>query len=847
MLTTKLLRQSDGALLQAPMSLKLLIVESPAKCKKIQGFLGAGWRVQATMGHIRALKEDLNAIGFDATRGAIQQWRPDYEAIGSKREAIANLKRAAAGAQVYLGADDDREGEAIAWHTCQILGLDPATTPRVVFHEITEPALKAAVAAPGRIDMNKFSAQQARTMLDMLIGFTLSPCLWRGVGYKAGLSAGRCQTPALRIIYDRDIEIEKHQTATTWRVAAASDHDLQWRATTEYESDTRAFDVLKQLPVDPRTLTVKDRTERVSTHQPPKPFITSSLQQEASSRLSMNPKVTMRAAQTLYEAGHITYMRTDNAILSQEAIDAASAVVKARWGDEYLGGVAAPDAITKKKVVKKKVSAAPQAQAAAPQAAAPQAAHEVAGGKPATTASVPASQNAHEGIRPTHMEVEQLDGMATQEQRLYTLIWKRSIQSVMAAEQRDVVKLIAVPTPKPALLTLETTWDQTRFAGWRILDTERKEEEETAAAATFEARKELRTDQQIPWSAFTAAEQRSAPPPRYTEAALIRELESRSIGRPSTYATLVDTVLERAYVEKATIAAQSVELRGLELKSTAKIPKQTTRKEKVGGEKDKLRATPLGRTVIEWLLSQFGDMLEYDFTAAMEQQLDEVAKGNRQWPSVLQETWAQYADRYASVMVASKAAAAPAAATANKAEFGDGYKMVVSKKGPLFVLEREGEKTRFANVPANLSIQTATRADAEAAFTAATTATTGDELGTLEGDAVIKRKGPYGFYVSWKGQKLNCKPEETFAEISIRLQAKASPDAVDHQVGPYKIKRGPYGLYMFKQALVGKKPVFVGIPAETPWATLTPESAEQVYKLASAAKKDATAKKAPVK
>ena len=180
--------------------MKLLIVESPAKCKKIQGFLGSGWRVQATMGHIRALKEDLTAIGFDAAKGQTQVWSPSYEAIKTKRDAISSLKKAAAGAEVYLGADDDREGEAIAWHTCQILGLDPATTPRVTFHEITEQALKQAVASPGRIDMNKFNAQQARTMLDMLIGFTMSPCLWRGVSYKPGLSAGRCQTPALRII-----------------------------------------------------------------------------------------------------------------------------------------------------------------------------------------------------------------------------------------------------------------------------------------------------------------------------------------------------------------------------------------------------------------------------------------------------------------------------------------------------------------------------------------------------------------------------------------------------------------------------------------------------------------------
>jgi DNA topoisomerase I len=824
--------------LSGTMTLKLLIVESPAKCKKIAGFLGAGWRVQATMGHIRALKEDLDAIGFRKT------WRPTYENIATKRDAIASLRKAAAGAQVYLGADDDREGEAIAWHTCAILGLDPATTPRVVFHEITEPALKAAVAAPRTIDMNKFNAQQARTMLDMLIGFTLSPCLWRGVGFKPGLSAGRCQTPALRIIYDRDTAIEAHTASTSWRIEAVTptgEDSLRWRATADAQNDTQAFtsgsaatggvsdgearalDVLKQLPAAPQTLTVAARTERVSTSQPPKPFITSSLQQEASSRLSMNPKVTMRAAQTLYEAGHITYMRTDNAILSQEAIDAASAIVKARWGDAYLGGVAvATDAApAKKKIVKKK------AAAAAPTA--------------------PEAQAAHEGIRPTHMEIDngdQLEGMGSNERRLYNLIWQRTIQSVMAPEQRDVVKLTGHPTPKPALLSLETTWDQTRFAGYRILEAERKEEEEAAAAATFEARKGLTEGATLPWSAFTATEIRSAPPARYTEAALIRELESRGIGRPSTYATLVETVMERGYVEKATIAAAPVQLRGLELKAGAKIPKQTTRTEKAGGEKDKLRTTPLGRTVIEWLLTNFGDMIEYDFTAAMEAQLDEVAKGSRQWDSVLKNTWARYEDRYDAVMAAPKADATPGTAaqptrSANKADFGDGYKLVVSKKGPLFVLERDGEKTRFATVPQNLSVQTATRADAEAAFAAATAAA-GEDLGELDGIAVIRKKGPYGTYVQWGTHRLTCKPEETLDDLEERLRAKAAPaDTVDHTVGPYKIKRGPYGLYMFKQTTGTKKPTFVSIPAETPWATLTPETAEQVYKLAMESKKAA--------
>lgn len=797
---------------------KLLIVESPAKCKKIQGFLGAGWRVQATMGHIRALKEELEAIGFP---GPV--WRPTYEAIASKREAIANLKKAAAGAEVYLGSDDDREGEAIAWHTCILLGLDPDTTPRVVFHEITEAALKAAVASPGRIDMNKFNAQQARTMLDMLIGFTLSPCLWRGVGFKPGMSAGRCQTPALRIIYDRDQEIAAHTAKNTWRITATTedgldDSTIEWKGVGEAATQQEANTLLAKLVAAPHTLTVTARDERVATSQPPKPFITSSLQQEASSRLGMNPKVTMRAAQTLYEGGHITYMRTDNPILSQEAIDAASAVVCARWGEEYLGGVSEEAPAAKKKMTKKKASAT---------------------AKPDVQA-----QAAHEGIRPTHMEVTELGDVSAQEKRLYDLIWKRTIQSVMAPEKRDVVRLTSVPTANPDAITMVTEWDKVAFAGWRVLDQERKQEEEERAAALFEARDGIVTDVYLDWQSFKASEVRSSPPSRYTEASLVRELEHRGIGRPSTYATLVETVMEREYVEKATIKAEPITLGVLTLTPTARAPKATTRTEKGGGEKDKLRTTALGRTVMEWLLSQFGDMLEYDFTASMEAQLDEVAKGSRPWATVLGETWDRYRDRYNTIMAAPKADATGATRSANKAEFGDGYKMVISKKGPLFVLERDGEKTRFASVPATVSIQTATRADAEAAFATATKATEGEDMGELDGAPVIRKNGKFGHYVTWNTVTLNCKDTDTLEELEPRLRAKVSGDAVDHQVGSYRIKRGPYGLYMYKTGgPANRKPVFVSVPDGTPYQTLSPEGAEQLYKTCAAAKKAAPKKK----
>ena len=359
--------------------MNLLVLESPAKCSKIQGFLGPGWRVVATMGHIRALKEGLDGIGFG------QGWKPTYEVLTEKAKAIKALKEAAKGAKVFLGSDDDREGEAISWHVCQVLGL-PETTPRVIFHEITKEALVKAVAKPTRLDMNKVRAQQGRAMLDMLIGFTLSPCLWKGVGYKPGLSAGRCQTPALRLVYDRDRLIEAHEAKKTWTLSAMTG-DLKWTSPVSFEQEPTVADIAKDT-----FLTICDRKDSVSTHQAPEVFITSTLQQEASSRLRMNPKVTMRVAQTLYEQGHITYMRTDCAVLSQEASQKARGLVESKWGADYVG-----------------------------------------------TVNTTSADGPHEGIRPTHFETESLEG--TDESKLYSLIWKRTMQSVMSDHKEAVVRL----------------------------------------------------------------------------------------------------------------------------------------------------------------------------------------------------------------------------------------------------------------------------------------------------------------------------------------------------------------------------------------------------------------------
>jgi DNA topoisomerase-1 len=580
-----------------------------------------------------------------------------------------------------------------------------------------------------------------------------------------------------------------------------------------------------------RTLTVRSRQERVAHSRAPKPFITSTLQQEASSRFRMNPKATMKAAQTLYEGGFITYMRTDNAVLSQEAVEAASAVVVARWGEEYLDS-AAPSAeegtetgaSPKKRVVKKKKAAA------------------TAGAEP---------QAAHEAIRPTKMELAELtdEQAGGAEQRLYRLIWMRTIQSVMAAEERDVVSVSATPTAAQELITLTSGWDRVRFPGWRIVGSSDDDSDKSSVAGIddFEARRAIVEGTRIDKVTWRAGEVRTSPPSRYTEASLIRELERVGIGRPSTYATLVETVMDRKYVERANTPATTVSLKTMEIAPTGRTIKRGEQKEKTGGEKDKLRTTALGRTVIEWLLGQFSDMIDYGFTAAMEAQLDTIAKGDQMWDTILSDTWNRYKDRYAAIMGSSSSSSKKGASTdaasprtsSKCTEFGDGYKLVMSKKGPLFVHEVAGEKTRFANVPAYLSAATATRADAETAFHTATVATTGDSLGELEGRPVIRKSGRYGAYVVWGDVSVNCKEGETLEELTPRLQAKASPTSVDHTVGPYKIRRGPYGLYMFKVAngAGSKKPVFISLPETTEWRTLTVEGAEALYSTASKAKK----------
>lgn len=811
--------------------MKLVVVESPAKCSKIAGFLGTGYSVQATRGHIRALEEDLKAVGID------RDWTPTYAEIEKKRDAIAALRSAARGTEeVILATDDDREGEGIAWHVCFILKLNPVTTKRIVFHEITKPALLAAVAAPRSLDLHKVNAQQARAMLDMLVGFTISKVLRCRVA--PSLSAGRCQTPALRLVVERDTEVENHTSSAFWRlsgtvtITGSEGAVLEVQAAENVPSADSARLVLQTLSSN-ESVTVVRVAESLSTSAAPKPFITSTLQQEASSVHGLSPQVTMAAAQKLYEAGHITYMRTDNPVLSAEAAAEIRAWVTANHGAAFVG------AEGQHTMVVAEVAATTGGGAAA-------SATEKKGKKRTKTAKEPApveAQGAHEAIRPTHPEAIDPSIEDATERTVYKLIWRRAIQSQMAAATTDVRKAVLRFEAEPTCVW-NAEQSKMAFAGWRAL--ERVDAAKVAAdAAAWELWKPLLSDgAPLKWTTLKADEHFTKPRGRFTEASLIAELEKRGIGRPSTFASLVATILEREYVEKTNVEGSNQDSHHLSIKPFQWPPTETTQAHKVGAEKNKLRSTALGRTVAAYLTREYGDLFNYDFTASMEADLDCIAKGAKPWKSLLQSTWDTYKERFA----AHTAGGMAASKAARERVLAEGLKIALTRKGPLFIREpvTADGKASFAAVPPSLEFEAATAADAEAAFAAVATTRLGECVGSLGDTPIYKKKGPYGFYAECGGVRVPLKGGEMLDVIQEHLTAKqksteSGATAFERKVGDFTIKHGPYGYYFFKHAL--KRTVFVKLPSTADATTVVVADLTKYYSAGIAAKRKAPAPK----
>jgi DNA topoisomerase I len=777
----------------------LLIVESPAKCKKIQGFLGSGWDVIASMGHIRALEEDIQAIGIE------KDFEPTYSFLKEKAKAIAQLKeRAKKASKIYLASDDDREGEAIAYSVALLLGLNPSTTPRAVFREITEKAVKNAVQNPRFIDMNRVNAQQARSILDLMVGFTISPLLWSHVG--SGLSAGRCQTPALRLICEREQTIQKFASATVWKIKGKwqdkkSNFTFDAVLKDELEDEESALNFLENIHSDVGGSILEAVTKEWS-ESPPKPLITSTLQQEASALYASNPKKTMLIAQKLYEAGHITYMRTDHPVLSEEAVQEATALVRKLFGESYVqtSGKAKTKGLPSK-------------------------------GK---QTELPEAQEAHEAIRPTHFDLQELPSDSnwdSLDRRIYKLIWNRAVQSIMASAKGDERVITFLADGDPGEFPWETRWRRTTFAGWRKIgsaaskldETEEGEEGESAQSIWIQAAN-LKKGDTLEWKALETTPVISKPPPRFNEATLVRELEKKGIGRPSTYASLVATLFEKKYAEKKDKPAQQVQIKQYALtKAGIWPPTASTVTKSIGAEKDKMVPTSLGMTCLQFCIQEFPNLFAYDFTSQMESRLDKVATGDEFWKNLCRDTWNSYKDHLQTLKKTKR----QVLQNNRSREFENGVKAVLGKKGPILLREDpsgEKEKTVFYGWPEGISFNDLQEEDVTRFLQSKQTTSWGD----YDGTPIVEKKGPFGIYFECGDVRVPYTPGDTQEKVKAKIQEKKSSNSLT--LGDYEIRQGQYGYFMFKKTSGGKKPVFVGLPQGLDPKALTLEAVERIYK-----------------
>ena len=774
-----------------PNMTNLVIVESPAKCSKIQGFLGQGWKVIASLGHIRHLKQDLEAVGLN------KDFESCWEFMKDKSKATNAIKDAAKQAtKIYLAADDDREGELIAYSVCLLLKLDPATTARSVFHEITEKAVKDAIENPRTLDMNKVKAAEARAMLDMMVGFTMSPLLWKHVG--PALSAGRCQTPALRLVKDRQTSIENFQASHSWKVhgrwsVKGQTTQSHWEAhlTDELEDEESARTYLENHHNEPHGKVLEAKTT-FWQEAPPLPLITSSLQQQASTLFRSTPKITMATAQRLYESGYITYMRTDKAVLSQEAVQEAHKQVTTLYGPQYVGS-ATQQVKAKTKTKKTKED------------------------------SKPAAQEAHEAIRPTDFSLLDLpttEDWSAKDRNIYKLIWLRAIQSTMAptnGEQRKINFVADSDDPEDFQWT--AVWRKTLFNGWRQAATKETTDKDEAAdhkeseEADWRLATSIQPDTILQWNKLQAEPHQTKAPQRYNEANLIQALEKEGIGRPSTFANLISTIQDKAYVETKSFESKETEVLHLELNEPNKWPPNEYKQSyKFGAEKDRLCLTPVGQQVLDFLTKHFDDLFQYTFTAQMEARLDAISEGKEPWKSVLQDTWLSYKDRY-DVQSKAKASIEVSSRSIRK-EFGNGLVAVITKKGPLLLQESpdgDKDKTIFYGWPSpTTELQTLTLEDANAFIEQASKERQGEVLGMHEGQQVLRKQGKFGTYAIWNGKTAACTNADTFEEVIAKFQNQVSKAL--RVVGQFEIRDGQYGPYMFKHQITGASRKFVSVP-----------------------------------
>ncbi|WP_343696878.1 type I DNA topoisomerase [Flavobacterium sp.] len=666
------------------MAKNLVIVESPAKAKTIEKFLGSDFQVESSYGHIADLPS--KEIGVDVENG----FKPKYEVSPDKKALVTKLKSLSKNAEtVWLASDEDREGEAISWHLAEELKLDTKKTKRIVFHEITKSAILKAIDNPREIDYNLVNAQQARRVLDRLVGYELSPVLWRKI--KGGLSAGRVQSVSVRLIVEREREIQSFNAVATYSIVAEFVNEagkaFKAKLPKNFNTKKEAEDFLNQNIGS--KYKVADLETKPTKKSPTSPFTTSTLQQEAARKLYLPVGITMQLAQRLYEAGLITYMRTDSVNLSKEAMDAAEAEIIKSYGKEY----------SKPRVFANKNKGA---------------------------------QEAHEAIRPTDMSRHSVN-IDRDQARLYDLIWKRTLASQMSDAQLERTNVKIEADNHDELFT--ASGEVLLFEGFLKVYLEGHDDDEEEQEGMLPA---LKVNEKLANNYITATERYSRPPARYTEASLVKKLEELGIGRPSTYAPTISTIINRNYIEKGTLEGVERNYTQLTLQNS-KVGEKTL-KENTGSDKGKLVPTDIGTIVTDFLVKNFGNILDYNFTAKVEQDFDEIAEGNIDWAKMMQDFYNQFHPNVKEV----EANAERESGERILGKDADGRQVSVrlGKFGPMAQIgEADDEDKKFASLMADQNIGNITLEEALNLFLLP------KNLGDYKGEEVEVSNGRYGPYV----------------------------------------------------------------------------------------------------
>ncbi len=742
----------------------LIIVESPAKCKKIEDYLGSNYKCIASYGHLRTINSLKN---IDCSNN----FQPEFTNIEKKTQQISKLYKAISSCnEVYIATDDDREGEAIGWHICQLFNLPIETTKRIIFHEITKSALQKAVENPTTINMDLVNAQQARQILDLIVGFTLSPLLWKHISRKSkqGLSAGRCQSPALKLIYDNQNEINSNPGKLAYTINGYfTSNNLMFTLNREFEEKEKVEKFLEST-VEHDHVFSKETPKKINK-KAPEPFITSTLQQACNNEHHIAPKETMRICQKLYEEGYITYMRTDSKVYSKEFIDKMKVYIEKTYANEYVSS--SIDLLSEKKKEKKKNT------------------------KKTTKKDENKAQEAHEAIRPTNIEKIEVThkDFTPREKKVYQLIWKNTIKSCMSD---SIVNSLTCKVTSLDNLFYKYNCEEIVFLGWKIIDTKETQNPNYNLLST------LKNNSVINYNKITAKNTLKSLKSHINEARLVKLLEEKGIGRPSTFSSLVDKIQERGYVKKDNIEGKKIKCIDFELNKN-EIEEIITEKE-FGNEKNKLVIQPLGIMVIEFLIKHFDDIVGYDYTRNMEDELDNIAKGDFLWHLLCEKC-------YKLILLKSKSLQSE---TKQTITIDENHVYMIAKYGPVIKCTN-GEEVTFKKVKKDIDFQKLTNGEYSLHELIDESNQSGKYLGMYKDEKIFLNKGKYGLYVTWGDNKKSLtymKKEEHTITYDDVIQFIEKPTNIVLELNDkLSVRNGKYGNYVYYKTESMKKPSFLSL------------------------------------